>query len=326
MKILLTGASGFVGSHILDSLRGRGLATALLLRPTSNTRFIASHLSEVELRPGSIGDPESLRQAMAGITHVVHCAGATKARRLEEFYDTNQAGTRNIVSAVNGRADQVQRVVHISSIAAAGPALREKPAREEDTPQPVSAYGKSKLAGEMEVREHCRADYVILRPPPVYGPRDAELLRLFQAVKIHLLPSMNAKQAFSLVFVRDLAEAVVTCLTNLAAAGRTYFVASREVLTARNIAEEIASQMNVWTLPLPLPTALLWPLCLAQEFASRLNGKPNVLSLQKFAELRAPGWVCAPTRLESETGCICATTLKSGIAETLNWYRQHHWL
>jgi dihydroflavonol-4-reductase len=326
LKILLTGASGFVGSHILDSLRRRGLATALLLRPTSNKRFITSHLPDVELRLGSIGDPESLRKAMGGITHVIHCAGATKAVRLDGFNEANQTGTRNVVSAVNGQAGHVQRVVHISSIAAAGPALREKPAREEDPPQPVSAYGKSKLAGEMEVTNHCRADYVILRPPPVYGPRDGELLRLFRAVKTHLLPRLSGAQALSMVFVRDLAEAVVACLTHPAAASRTYFVASREIVTAQDVAEEIASQMNVWTLPLPVPTALLWPMCLAQELASRLTGKPNVLSLQKYAELRAPGWVCAPERLERETGCTCSTTLQAGIIETLNWYREHHWL
>ena len=126
--------------------------------------------------------------------------------------------------------------------------------------------------------------------------------------------------------MKDLAEAVVTCLTHPAAAGKTYFVAAREVVTARTMAEEIAAQMNVWTLPLPLPAALLWPICLAQEAWSRLTGKPSVLSLQKFAELRAPGWVCDPTRLERETGCACATTLKQGIAETLSWYRQQNWL
>lgn len=326
MKILLTGASGFVGSHILDSLRRRGLATALLLRPTSNQRFIASHLPDVEVRPGSIGDPESLRQAMAGITHVVHCAGATKAGRVAEFYDVNQAGTRNVVAAVNGQASQVQRLVHISSLAAAGPASRERPAREDDVPQPVSEYGKSKLAGELEVRNHCRAEYVILRPPGVYGPRDTEFLRLFRAIKGHLLPRPSGGQALSMVFVRDLAEAAVACLTHPAAAGKTYFVAAREVVTARAMADEIATQMKVWTLPLPLPAAVLWPICLAQELKSRLTGKPSVLSLQKFAELRAPGWVCDPTRLERETGCACPTTLERGIAETLNWYRQQNWL
>jgi nucleoside-diphosphate-sugar epimerase len=323
LKILLTGASGFVGSHILDSLRRRGLATALLLRPTSNQQFITSHLPHVEVRPGSIGDPESLRQAMASITHVIHCAGATKAARASGFYEVNQAGTRNVVSALHS---QVQRLVHISSLAAAGPALPEQPAHEEDEPRPVSEYGKSKLAGEWEVRKHCRAEYVILRPPVVYGPRDAEVLRLFRAVKHHLLPRLGGRQALSMVFVKDLAEAVVNCLTHPTAAGKTYFVAAPEIVTARTMAEEIATQLKVWTLPLPLPTAFLWPVCLAQELASRLTGKPNVLSLQKYAELRAPGWVCDAARLERETGFACATTLKQGIAASLNWYREHRWL
>jgi len=326
LKILLTGASGFVGSHILDSLRRRGLDTALLLRPTSNRRFISLHLPDVEVWPGSIGDPKSLSQATAGITHVIHCAGATKAARVAEFYAANQAGTRNVVSAVNGQAGRVQRFVHVSRRAGPPAARLERPAREDDAPLPVSEYGKSKLAGEHEVTNHCRAEYVILRPPAVYGPRDAEFLRLFRAVKSHLLPKPGGARALSMVFVRDLAEAVVTCLTHPAAAGKTYFVAAGEVVTARAMAEEIAAQMKVWTLPLPLPTALLWPVCLAQEVASRLTGKPKVLSLQKFAELRAPGWVCDATRLERETGCACLTTLKQGIAETLDWYREHHWL
>ena len=263
---------------------------------------------------------------MTGITHVIHCAGATKAARVSEFYEANQTGTRHVVAAINAQAGQVQRVVLISSLAAAGPACRERPACEEDAPQPVSEYGKSKLAGELEVRNQCRSEYVILRPSAVYGPRDAEFLRLFRAVKSHLLPRPSGAQVLSLVFVRDLAEAVVACLTHAAAAGKTYFVAAREVVTARAMAQEIAAQMSVWTLPLPLPTVMLWPICLAQELMSRLTGKPNVLSLQKFAELRAPGWVCDPARLERETGCACPTTLKAGIAETLTWYRQQNWL
>ncbi len=326
MKILLTGATGFVGSHILDSLRGRGLATAVLVRPTSNQQFISAHLPHVELRLGSIGEPESLRKAMAGITHVIHCAGVTKAVRLDEFYDANQNGTRNVVSAVNAQAGRVQRIVYVSSQAAAGPGLRDKPAREEDPPQPLSDYGKSKLAGELEIKEHCRAEHVILRPPTVYGPRDVELLRLFWAVKRHLRPNLGSAKALSVVFVKDLAEAVVTCLTHAAAVGRTYFVAAREIATPRMVAVEVAAQMQAWTLPLPLPTALLGPLCLAQELVSRLTGKPDVLSLQKFAELRAPGWVCSPERLERETGCTCSTTLRQGIGETLSWYREQRWL
>ncbi len=129
-----------------------------------------------------------------------------------------------------------------------------------------------------------------------------------------------------MVYVKDLAEAAVTCLEHPAAAGKTYFVAAREVTTARLMAEEIASQMKVWTIPFPLPTAMLWPICFSQEIMTRLTGKANVLSLQKFAELRAPGWVCDPSLLEREIGYRCSTTLKPGIAETLNWYRQEGWI
>lgn len=324
MKILLTGASGFVGSHILDQLHARQVATAILVRPTSQPRFLEPHRSWAEVRPGTISEPSSLRTALAGVTHVVHCAGCTKAARVSEFYQVNQAGTRHLIEAANAQPGLL-RVVHISSLAAAGPALPANPARETDPPCPVSHYGRSKLAAELEVRHHCRSEFVILRPPAVYGPRDGEFLRLFKAVKAHLLPRPRP-QALSLVFAQDLAEAVVTSLEHPAAAGKTYFVAAPEVVTARSLAREIAAQMGAWTLPLPLPTLMLLPLCLAAEIRSRLTGRPSVLSRQKFAELRAPGWVCDPGLFRRELGYECATTLEHGIAQTLAWYRQNRWL
>ncbi len=323
MKVLLTGASGFVGSHILDALRARKFDAAILLRPSSNKSLISTHLPSVEVRTGAIDDLESLRRAMEGISHVVHCAGATKARRDSDFFEVNQIGTRNVVAAAN--AGKVTRLIHISSLAAAGPATPDKPAREDDLPHPVSVYGKSKLAGENEVREQAKSDFVILRPPAVYGPRDAEFLKLFKAVKRHLLPK-TGKQFLSFVFVQDLADAVIQCLVHPRVAGKTYFIAAREMATATVMAQEIAWQLGTWTVPLPLPTPLFWPICLAQEVATRLTGKANVLSLQKYAELSAPGWVCDPSRLESETGYSCVTTLKTGIAQTFSWYRENHWL
>lgn len=263
---------------------------------------------------------------MADVTHVIHCAGATKAQPLSGFYTINQIGTRNVVEAVNATRGQVRRLVHISSLAAAGPATAKAPAREEDPPRPVSEYGKSKLAGELEVRERCRAEHVIVRPPAVYGPRDGEFLRLFRSVQAHLLPSPPGQQALSLVYVRDLAAAVVAVLEPPAAANRTYFVASPEVVTAKAMGQEIAAALGTWTLPLPLPSACLWLACLVEEIKSRCTGRANVLSLQKYAELRAPGWVCDPSRLRRELGLECSTLLRTGIRETLSWYRQAHWL
>ncbi|MCX8089684.1 MAG: NAD-dependent epimerase/dehydratase family protein [Verrucomicrobiae bacterium] len=327
MKILLTGASGFVGSHILDRLCEERLPTAVLLRPESPRRFIEHRLNQVEVRPGSIRDPASLDAALEGVSHVLHCAGAVRALRDEDFFAVNQTGTRNVVEAINRRGGQIQRLVHISSLSAHGPATPQSPARENDPPRPVSVYGRSKLAAENEVRERCGVPFVILRPPGVYGPRDGEFLRLFRAVRAHLLPQFGGgRQPLSLVFVRDLAAVAVTCLTHPGAAGKTFFVAAPEVVTSGELAREIASQMNVWTLRLPLPVAMLWPVCAVGEAVSRVRGRASVLSRWKYAELSAPGWVCDATRLREELGLVCQTTLRAGIAETLARYRAEGWV
>jgi len=141
MKVLLTGATGFVGSHVLDELIRQGIPTAALLRASSNRRFIRPHLDKLDLREGAIDDPDSLGAALRGITHVIHCAGSVKALTREGFFESNAVGTRNVIEAAN--AAGVRRVVHISSLAAAGPATSARPAREDDTPQPVSDYGHS---------------------------------------------------------------------------------------------------------------------------------------------------------------------------------------
>ncbi len=315
-----------MGSHILDCLRARGISTALLLRSTSHKRFLESHLPAVEVRTGTITDLPSLRRALVGITHVIHCAGCTRARRTSDYYDINHLGTQNVVEAINPQSEQIRRLLHISTLAVAGPATAARPAREDNPPRPVSEYGKSKLAGEMAVRDNCRVPFTVLRPPAVYGPRDEGFFSMFKAIQSHVLPRPAKRQELSLVFVRDLAQAVVDCLEHPAAAGHIYYVASKEVVTARTIADEIAAQVKHWTLPCPLPSALLWPICLFEQLRAQLTGKPTLLNLQKFAELQAPGWVCDPSRLQRDLGFYCNTTLKAGIAETLGWYRKERWL
>jgi nucleoside-diphosphate-sugar epimerase len=149
---------------------------------------------------------------------------------------------------------------------------------------------------------------------------------MFKAVKNHVLPQPTKAQALSLVYAKDLAEVVVACLLSPITAGKTYFVASPEIITGRGMAEEIAAQMNQWTIPCPIPSLVLWVVCLLQQAVSRLTRRAGLLSLQKYAELRAPGWVCSPIKLQRETGLKCGTSLKQGIARTLEWYTRQHWL
>ena len=315
-----------MGSHILDSLRRHGIDTVLLLRSNSPTAFLEPHLKHVEVRRGSVTDSTSLMKAAAGVTHVIHCAGRTKAVRSSDFYEVNEAGTRNVVQAVNAQDPPIQRLLHISSLAVSGPATPDKPATEQALPNPISTYGKSKLAGELEVTERCQVPFTILRPPAVYGLRDTGFLSMFKAVKCHLLPRPKRNQFLSLVYAKDLAEAVVACLDHAKTAGQIYFVASTEQVTSRGIADEIAAQMHRRTIPCPIPPPVLWSVCLVQEVISRITGKPGLLNLQKFTELRACGWVCDGSKLQRDIGFECKTRLRQGIPETLNWYTSQGWL
>ena len=326
MKILLTGASGFVGSHILDELLVLGYRVTVLLRSTSNRRFLQHQLDVVDVRDGSISDPASLRKALGGVTHVIHCAGATRAARSEDYYRTNHIGTRNVIEAIHAQNGAIQQLIHISSLAVTGPAIAAKPATEASPTCPISEYGKSKLAAEEEVRKNCWADSVIVRPPAVYGPRDDGFFSLFQAVCRHLLPLPSDTQALSLVYVKDLARAVAGLVNRPEVRGQTYFVSSSQVVTARQMAREIARQVGHWTVPVPLPPVAFLPLCLVNELICRLLRRAQLLNLQKYAELRAPGWVCDPSKLRRETGLECPTDLKQGVAETLKWYRREGWL
>lgn len=327
MKVLLTGANGFVGSHVLEGLLAEGIATVVLLRPNRDRRFIQALLPRVEVRLGSITEPATLPPALDGVTHVVHCAGLTKALRNEDFHRVNAQGTRHLVAAANASPATLQRFVHVSSLAASRPATADAPAREDEPPRPVTEYGRSKLAAERAVREGCRAPFVILRPAAVYGPRDRDFLMVFKAVRAGFAPRFGSgRQELSLVFVRDLAGAVVKALTHPAAAGRVFNVASPEIVTARGVIETAAALLGRKPFSPPLPAAGLWPVCLVADLVSRLTGRPGILSRQKYPELRAPGWVCDVSRLRRELGFTCATPLREGLRQTIGWYRENGWL
>lgn len=327
MKVLLTGASGFVGSHVLDLLVERDIPTTVLLRASSSRRFIAPHLNRVVVAEGAITDPASLPPALAGVTQVIHCAGATKAVHAAELYRVNRDGTRNLLDAVNACGDQVRRFVHISSLAVSGPGTAAAPARESAPPHPVSEYGRSKLAAEGEVIANCRVPFVILRPGGVYGPRDQEFFPLFKAARGRIVPAFGGgRQELSLVLATDLAAVVLAALEPGVTPGAVCHVASAQVITARQLTDELTRVMGVRAWTLPLPNAILPPICALARIAARLTGRASILAHGKRHELAAAGWVADVTRLRTELGVECPTPLADGLGTTLAWYRAAGWL
>ncbi|MCP5524030.1 MAG: NAD(P)-dependent oxidoreductase [Verrucomicrobiales bacterium] len=323
MRVLLTGASGFVGSHLWDGLTAPDCEVTLLLRNPDNRHRATQSSPGLRVVRGGLADGGALREALEEVTHVLHCAGATKALRPAGLMAANQQGTRNLVQAVNERRDRIERFVLISSLAAGHPATSVSPAREDDPSDPQSAYGRSKLAAESEVREGCLVPWTILRPAAVYGPRDTEFLPLFQAAARGLAPVFGGgKQELSLVHVKDLAETTLTALTHPDARGDTINVASPEIVTARDLALGIGAALGTRPRPVSLPWWLLESVCMAQTVWSRCTGRPTILGNGKFRELSAPGWVADTTRLRERLGDLCRTPLEAGLQQTAAWYRK----
>jgi nucleoside-diphosphate-sugar epimerase len=258
---------------------------------------------------------------------VVHCAGCTKALNPRDYFEANQVATRRLVEAIDRHAPSLDRLVHISSLAASRPATSAAPATEEMDSAPVTVYGRSKLAGELEIRERCRVPFTILRPAAVYGPRDTDFLNLFKAVRNRVVPVVRrGRQELSLVYAGDLAQSVVVALEHPGGDSGIYHVAEPQPVTSRELAGEIARQVGVRPLFTPLPLALLWSICAGRDLISRISGRPHILSRQKYAELIAPGWVSGTNRLRQDLGFVCRTGLREGIARTLDWYRGRRWI
>lgn len=326
MKVLLTGATGFVGSHLLEGLLTRQIPVRALVRPGAAGRVSFPAGDLLEIREGNLADPTVLGEAVRKVTHVLHCAGATKALTARAFYEANQILPRLLADACSTAPSEVRRLVLISSLAAHGPGTRAAPAREDDSPRPVSQYGHSKLAGETEVACRFRGGHVILRPGAMYGPRDREFLPLFRAVQRGWAPVMaGGRQELDLIYAPDLVAVVLETLEHPQAAGRVYHVAAGEVVTAAELVDTVAVIVGRQPRRVPIPALAVRWVCAASGLMARLTGRPSILAQDKYRELLAPGWVSDGSRLTRELGVAPRTPLREGLAATWAWYQRNGW-
>lgn len=325
-KVLVTGASGFVGGHIARALHARGFAVRCLVRKTSRLEFLAP--CAPELVYGDVTLPETLGPALAGVDGVVHCAGLTKAPSRQAYFRVNEEGCRNVFEACRARRDRLGKVVHIGSLAALGPAAAGQPVTEETQPRPVSDYGRSKLAGQ-RIAESFMADLptCILIPPAVYGPRDVDFLVYFRiaARGLLLLPGRETRY-LSLIYARDLAEAAADCLASARSAGRHYLVDDGCIQTWTSVAGTIERALGRRCRRIHLPLPAVRIAGLLGDLAGRLSGRAVLLNSQKIGEFLQISWTCSSRRIREELGFRPRFPLDEGIRETLAWYREQGWL
>lgn len=327
MNALVTGATGFVGSHLVEALRHRGdSVTALVRSPAKAARVLGDGIRLVH---GDLDAIEALDQAVAGQQVVYHVAGIIAARNEAEFLHANRDGTRHLVDALI-RAGGATRLVLVSSMAAGGPAARGKPQDGSGTAQPVTQYGRSKLAGEAVVRES-PLRWTVLRPPMVYGPRDTEVLKVFKLARGPLAPVFgDGRQELSGVYGPDLAEALIAAGVSDGTGGRCYYPCHPEIFTSeefvravgRAVRPDRARDLPILHLPLGLARGVLG---LTGRLAA-VAGTATVLTADKANEFFQDAWTGDPAPLSRDTGWKASTGLAEGLARTAEWYRKADWL
>lgn len=320
MRVLVTGATGFLGSHLVDALVEAGHDVRALVRASSNTTSLASR--PVSLVAGSLSSPDSLVRAVRGVDAVIHAAGGGRVLRTDDLYEQNTEATRALLAATLRAAPSLARFVFISSFAARGPTASD------GLPGPVSAYGKSKLAAEAALlAERDRLPVTILRPPAIYGPGDDRWLSLFRAVKRGLLPLFGGRGPQSMVFGPDCARAACAAIERPLPSGQIHEVVEPRALSWLEIGLQIARVLGTSPVVVRLPDAALRGLGWVGEAAALLRQRPSFLSRDKVADALQERWVGSSDSLRLALGWQPRVTFSDdGAALTARWYESAGWL
>jgi len=336
MNILITGASGFIGSFIVEEALRRGFDTWAAMRGSSSKQFLTD--DRIHFIQLNLSSQEDLERQLAGHTfdYVVHAAGVTKCLDTADFFRINTEGTKNLVSALLKLQMPLKRFIYISSLSIFG-AIREKQPyreiRETDTPQPNTAYGKSKLEAERwldELQSTIEGEnfpYVVLRPTGVYGPRERDYFLMAKSIKQHSDFAVGYRQQdITFVYVQDVVQAVFLACEK-GRTGRKYFLSDGEVYQSSTFSNLIRKELgNPWWIRI---TAPIWVLRVVTFFGDKIGhmtGKISALNNDKYHILKQRNWRCDIQPAIEELGYKPEYTLERGVSLTIKWYKDNGWL
>jgi nucleoside-diphosphate-sugar epimerase len=324
MLALVTGGTGFIGSHLCKLLTKEGHRVRVLLRTSSSTANLKDAIERVY---GDLESNEGMAEALEGVHWVFHLAGALKGFREADLMRVNRDGTRRLVEACLTASRPPSRFVLVSSLAAAGPSPGGTTPLSEDAPaKPLTWYGKSKLEAERVVLESGLPS-VIVRPPIVFGPGDRDVYSYFCMARRGLLPVPGrTERYYSLVFAPDLVDGILRCAEASLPSGEILHITGPEVVSWHELGISIATALGVKGHILPLPELAIRAAGRCADGIARLRGKPEIFSSQKVLEMLAPAWVAAHDKAQRLLGWTAATHLDEALAQTAHWYREHGWL
>lgn len=320
MDVLVTGATGFVGSHLAEALLAGGDRVRCLARPRSDRRWLPQGAT---LSIGSLDDPASLAAAVSGVEAVYHLAALTSATRRADYDEVNHRGVVRLLEALRSHAPRA-RLVFCSSLAAGGPARSGRPLTEADPPAPVGPYGESKARAELAVAAS-GLDAVTVRPPAVYGPRDQDVLAVFRMVARGLAVRTGPRaQQLAFIHVQDLVQGLLRAGRTASARGVYY------VNGANHCWEDIVASIAAAVGRRPMIVAASSPVIRVAGHAAaawgRLTGRKPLLTPERAWDLVQPNWTCDDARARAELGYAPTVELSEGTRLTAAWYREQGWM
>ena len=322
MKVLVTGATGFIGWHCASLLRDRGLTVSALLRPPSDETKLPKGVAGIR---GDFSSVKSLVVAVHGIDAVIHCAGVVRAVSLASYWKANVDSTENLCLAC--RDQKVDRFIFISSLAAGGPSGRDKPRDERDADYPLTHYGVSKNSAESVVKKLIR-DSTVLRLCAVYGPRERDILRMFKLVAekgFDIRPKGNSP-LLSFIDGREVAKAVLYALKCDVTKKKTYYISDGNIYVWDDFLTCMEEAVGRKARRVFIPMWMAETYAMLADGFSKITRKPPLINRERILILRQEAWTCSPARFSYDTGFQPDDDLKKGVFATAEWYREKGWL
>lgn len=326
MKAFVTGATGFVGSHLVDLLLEKGIEVACLRRKTSSVKWLEG--KNVNFIDGDLYANETLEKAVKDVDYVFHVAGVVKAKNKEGFERGNNLATKNLVEITARVNPRLKKFIHVSSLAVCGPNLSTEPLTEDLIPKPITTYGRTKREAEKEVLKfRDKIPVVIVRPPAIYGPRDTEILVYFKtfAGGLNSIIGFNDKY-LSLLHVKDVVMGIYLAGIKETKSGDVFFISSDIEYNWDDIGKAASNVMNKKAIKLRIPHFLVFTVGAITEFFYKFSKSAPTLNLEKCLDITREGWFSSNAKAKRILGFKESFTLEEGFKDTYEWYKQQGWL
>jgi nucleoside-diphosphate-sugar epimerase len=326
MEVLVTGGTGFIGSHLMEKLVQKGHHVSCVAKDRMNSVFLES--LDVEVVLGDLNNGMDLDSMLESAECIYHLAGAVRARSSKDFYEGNYLMTKNFINICARSCKRLKRFVYVSSLAAAGPSVDGRPVKEEDPFHPVSHYGRSKMLAELEVLHYSdRMPISIVRPSGVYGPRDREMLQYFLMIKknLQLLIGFGRKW-LNLTYVDDIVNGLLLAGEHPKAEGETFFIGNERSYPVEEIGNTIACLMNCKPIRIHMPHLAAFSIGIIAESIGKLTRRQIFFNFQKAKESVQTGWIISVDKARSKLGYRPRVSITEGMKRTYEWYRENGWL